>query len=88
MQITDKIPVTPKIVGGAIDRTLSERSAWLKKYYSLFKESSKELPDQEKQILLFSLNESERKIYKTGKKLKNFESLFIKVSSANKNQVV
>ncbi|HBG48097.1 MAG TPA: hypothetical protein DDW90_01010 [Cyanobacteria bacterium UBA9971] len=80
MQTTDKIPVTPKIIGGAIDRTLSERSAWLKKYYSLFKESSKDLPDQKKQKLLFSLNESERNIHKTSKKLKNLESLFIRVS--------
>jgi len=83
MQKTDKIPVTPKIIGGAIDRTLSERSAWLKKYYSLFKESSKEIPAQEKQKLLFSLNESERKIKTTGKRLQNLESLFIKVSSVS-----
>jgi len=85
MQTTDKIPVTSKIVGGAIDRTLSERSAWLKKYYSLFKASAEELSTQDKQILLFSLNESERNIHKTGKKLKNLESLFIRISP---NQIV
>ena len=85
MQTTDKIPVTPKIIGSAIDRTLSERSSWLKKYYSLFKASAEELSTQDKQILLFSLNESERNIHKTGKKLKNLESLFIRISP---NQIV
>ena len=85
MQTTDKIPVTPKIIGSAIDRTLSERSSWLKKYYSLFKASAEELSTQDKQILLFSLNESERNIHKTSKKLKNLESLFIRISP---NQIV
>ncbi|OGH99364.1 MAG: hypothetical protein A2039_01010 [Candidatus Melainabacteria bacterium GWA2_34_9] len=85
MQTTDKIPATPKIVGGAIDRTLSERSEWLKKYYNLFKTSAEELSTQEKQTLLFSLNESERNIHKTSKKLKNLESLFIRISP---NQIV
>jgi len=85
MQTTDKIPVTPKIIGSAIDRTLSERSSWLKKYYSLFKASAEELSAHEKQKLLFSLNESERNIQKTGKKLKNLESLFIRISP---NQIV
>ena len=81
MQTTDKFPVTPKIIGGAIDRTLSERSAWLKKYYMLFKKSTDVLPDEEKKILLFSLNEGERRIQKTGKRLKNLESFFLRMSS-------
>ena len=85
MQTIDKISITPKIVGGAIDRTLSERSKWLKKYYNLFKESSKELPDQEKGSLIFSLNKSERMIHSTDKRLKNLESLFIRLAPANKN---
>jgi len=81
MQMPDKIPVTPQIIGVAIDRTLSERSAWLKKYYRLFKETTNQSQTQETQNLLFSLFESERKIHKTSKKLKNLESLFVRVSS-------
>lgn len=85
MQTIDEISVTPKIVVGAIDRTISERSAWLKKYYGLFKASAEELSTQEKQALLFSLNESERNIHKTESRLKNLESLFIRISP---NQIV
>jgi len=81
MQTPDKIPVTPKIVGGAIDRTLSERSVWLKKYYKLFKATTNQLHAQKKQILFFSLNESEKKFHNTSKKLNRLESLFVKVSS-------
>lgn len=84
-----KIPVTPKIVGGAIEITLAERIAWLKKYYSnysiLLNSAADDLSESDKEDLLLSLDRNEKMIHRTGKKLENLESLFIKVSSNDKN---
>lgn len=78
-----KIPVTQKIVSIAIDNTLAERSKWLKNYYSLFKESAKELSEPEKDDLFFALNKSERMVYMTGKRLQSFSNLFEKISAVS-----
>lgn len=83
MRTIDKIPITPKIVGGAIDRNLSQRSAWLKKYYSLFKTSDEKLSARERKNLFLSLNESERRIQTTTKRLQNLSDLFEKMSAAS-----
>lgn len=89
MLTNTKIPVTPKLVGGAIEITLAERIAWLKKYYNnysiLLNSAADDLSESEKEDLLLSLDKSEKMIHRTGKKLENLEYLFITVSSQKQN---
>ena len=84
MKTTDKIPVTQKIVSGAIDNTLIERKRYFKNFYAdysrLLDPSVQNISAPEQNALYSALNRSTRMITLTGKRLKNLSGLFEKIS--------